>query len=120
MSKGPRKSKIAGAVGDPSRRDLRLEWAQEGVLIHPADNRVEEGIECVKSNMKPVIGPRKFHIDHKCTDCRREFGSYKINLKTNEIIKKFDDTMDDLRYFLMWKMPKAKQTAVAGGRNVYK
>ncbi|MCK5615279.1 hypothetical protein KAR91_76150 [Candidatus Pacearchaeota archaeon] len=96
---------IESGIADPSRVDLRAEWAAAGIKLSGADNKVEEGVEAYKAALKPVIGNPKIHFNRdKCRDSFREFNSYRV--KNNKIVKKDDHTKDEERYFVMWKIKK--------------
>ncbi len=94
---------IESGVADPSRADLRGEWAEAGIKLFPAFNDVDKGIEAYKGTLKPVIGNPKVHFNiDKCQNSLREFKSYII--KNGKIVKKNDHTKDEERYFVMWKI----------------
>lgn len=101
---------ISGIVADPSRADLRREWKEAGKSIFAADNRVDVGIERVKACLHPVLGKPKIYFNKHCKATRREFQSYRYNLKTGNVIKEYDHCMDDIRYFCMWKLKEQKST----------
>ena len=91
-----------GGVADPSRADLIGEWGAEGILLEPADNEVDSGIEAVKGAFRPIIGNPKIYINRKCIHTRRELLSYHV--KNNKIVKESDHACDELRYFVKWKI----------------
>jgi hypothetical protein len=91
-------------VCDPSRTDLISEWNTVGIRAIKADNRVDIGISKVKGALKPTIGKPKIYFNkQKCPAIFREFHSYKVN-KKGVIIKENDHCMDELRYFVMYKV----------------
>lgn len=101
---------ISGGVGDPSRPDLIREWRESGVNIHPADNRVDVGIEKVKAALSPVLGKPKIYFSKLCANTRREFYSYKQ--KNGKPVKENDHSLDEIRYYTIWKIAeKSKQKA---------
>lgn len=101
---------ILETVADPSRADLIGEWRDEKISMIAADNRVDVGIEAVKSALRPVLGNPKIHFNEVCTNTKREFLSYRT--KNDKIVKEDDHTMDETRYFIMHKIA-AKDQAVA-------
>lgn len=104
VRKKPYWNHFTEGVADPSRADLRAEWAQVGKNIYAADNRVDVGIERVKACLKPVLGYPKIYINKSCKISRNEILSYKYNPKTGQPIKENDHTPDEIRYFAMWKI----------------
>ena len=94
---------IESGVADPSRVDLRGEWAEAGIKLFPAYNAVDEGVEAYKGALSPVIGNPKVHYNRdKCKNSLREFYSYAT--KNDKIVKGNDHTKDEERYFIMWKI----------------
>jgi len=93
---------IRGGVADPSRNDLFQEWEQEGIILEKANNDVEAGIEAVRNALKPVKGNPKIYFSKKCQDIVREFKSYTE--KNGKPVKENDHAMDEMRYFVMWKV----------------
>jgi len=93
---------VQGAVADPARADLIMEWEDEEIDIIGADNAVEDGIEAVKNVLNPILGEPKLHISRKCTNIIKEFGSYRQ--RNGKPIKENDHALDDMRYFVKWKI----------------
>jgi hypothetical protein len=94
------------AIADPSRSDLKQEWAELGVSLFNADNNIDEGIEAVKAALKPVLGNPQIHFNKKCVHSQKEFYSYCQ--KNGRIVKENDHSMDEIRYFVMWKLNDKK------------
>lgn len=105
---------IKWVVYDNSRPDLIAEWkialAGRDVKFIPADRKsVDEGVECVKSALAPVLGAPKLYINRICLHWRREVKQYAKNPKTGNIIDKFNHQMDATRY---WIQAMVKRTQV--------
>lgn len=77
----------------------------EGLSCFFAQNSVWEGIGEVKKRLME----RKLFIFSTCAQLRKEMKLYRFNEKSmnNEVIKRFDDTLDSLRYAVM-ALPKAR------------
>lgn len=102
--------KILEAVADPSRADLMREWREAGISMIAADNRIDVGIEAVKSSLKPVLGNPKIFFNMLCTNTKREFLSYRT--KKDKIVDEDNHAMDETRYFVMHKIA-AKEDVTA-------
>jgi hypothetical protein len=112
---------VWGAVADPARADLIKEWTDAGIQVTPADNDVDSGVESVKAALKPVLGMPKIAVSVACKDAIREFNSY--HTKNGKIVKESDHAMDEIRYFVRWKVAligndsgnRPRQRLVTGG-----
>ena len=98
---------VQGGVADPARNDLIAEWKDEGIDLEPADNAVDDGIEAVKNALNPAIGKPTIHISNNCKAIIKEFGSYRQ--KNGKPVKENDHALDELRYFVMWKIVEKKK-----------
>jgi len=101
---------IRGVVADPERADLIDEWkeALPGIPVEKADNRVEVGIEAVRDALRPVVGNPKIYFNKfRCKDIIREFKAYRE--RNGKPVKENDHAMDDMRYFVMWRVKEKKK-----------
>jgi hypothetical protein len=100
----------SGGVADPSRADLRGEWAAEGIGLEPADNDIDTGVEAVKGALRPIIGNPRIYINRKCKNSRREMLSYCV--KNGKIVDKFNHAPDEIRYFVKWKIKPTSEACL--------
>lgn len=106
---------IREIIYDSGRPDLASEWRVElpGCRFIKSDKReIDDGIECVKAALHPVMGPPRLYINRICADTRREFKTYrkkKISETDYKIIDANNHAMDETRYFCKEKMGKAKK-----------
>jgi hypothetical protein len=114
----------SGMICDPSRSDLRREWAAKGVGVRTkgANNSVDIGLSKVKGALKPVIGRPKIYFSNKCQHTIREFSAYKLN-KKGKPIQENDHAMDELRYFIIEKVnpiqKKSDNKPIVSKSNMY-
>ena len=101
-------------VGDSGRPDLIQEWREalpSSVEFIECDKKsVEEGIECVKAALKPVLGAPKLYINRICMAWRIEVTTYVK--KNDKPVDRYNHTADDTRYFVKAMINKEKNAEV--------
>lgn len=86
-------------VIDPSAASMMETIRRHGRFrVRAARNQVAEGI----ADVTRLLAQGKLKIHESCTDCLREFASYRWDEKASEdrVIKENDHAMDDIRYFV--------------------
>jgi len=108
----PKESPYHGtAYGDPSRPDMFNELRDAGIQIAPANNQVFEGIETVRSLLKPQeFGPQLIISRKGCPKLVKEMKTYRWRVGSDrglnpaaakpQPLKKWDDCCDALRYLV--------------------
>lgn len=110
--------KVKG-ICDSARPDTIKEWNRAGFKIRPTmkkETTIQEGINLVKSMLRPVRGDPKLFIHYRCLGVRGEMnGKYRYPKGVDEgTIKKGDalpidkdnDACDAVRYYITWKNTK--------------
>lgn len=101
-------SKVKEVIPDNSRPDLIQEWREalpDHVKFTVEDKKtIDEGVECVKAALAPVLGPPKIYVNRICMHFRQEISMYAV--KDGKIVDKFNHTMDETRYFVKAKLKK--------------
>lgn len=104
---------IKKVIYDSGRPDLKAEWAEVlpgSVTFVPSDKKsIDDGIESVKSNLKPADGAPRMYINAICKDWIREVGQYRTKKITETdyiIVDKNNHAMDETRYFSKEEMGK--------------
>ena len=92
-------------IPDNSRPDSIKEWQE--ALPHATctvvDKRtIDEGIELVKSALKPVLGHIRIFVNRICMHTRQEAMMYKV--KNGKPVDKNNHTWDEIRYFALAKL----------------
>ena len=93
---------IKEVIPDNSRPDLIQEWrdALPHAKFNVVDKKtIDEGIERVKSALKPVIGMPRLYINRICLHTRREAVMYAV--KNDKPVDKHNHTWDEIRYFVL-------------------
>jgi len=96
---------VKGIIPDNSRPDLIQEWreALPNALMTVIDKKtIDEGIERVKSALRPVLGAPRLFVNRICLHFRQEILMYAV--KNMKPVDKNNHSMDDTRYFVMAKM----------------
>jgi hypothetical protein len=103
--KAPWWNKIAEIIPDNSRPDLIQEWREacpKATMTVMDKKTIDEGIERVKSALKPVLGAPKIFVNRGCMHFRQEILMYAV--KNGKPVDKNNHSMDDARYFVMAKL----------------
>jgi len=96
---------IREIIPDNSRPDLIQEWreALPNALMTVVDKKtIDEGIERVKSALKPVLGAPRLFVNRICLHFRQEILMYAV--KNGKPVDKNNHSMDMCRYFVLAKM----------------
>jgi hypothetical protein len=93
---------LNGGVADPSRPDLIEEWRDANVILVPANNDVDQGIEAVRVGLRPMIGRATLYAVRQCQAWLREIQSYAQ--RNGRPVKEGDHAMDETRYYALWQI----------------
>ena len=95
-------------VIDPSAESFQVELSNDGFYVKQADNDVQNGIRTVSN----LLSQNHMHIcKQTCPELIKEFGAYIWDAKLasekgeEKPIKKFDHSLDALRYFCYTILP---------------
>lgn len=97
---------IRRVIVDPSAASFICALRQRGFHVKRANNAVADGIRRVAV----YLAGGNLRICRCCTDCIREFGSYRWDSSDSEerVLKENDHAMDEVRYFantvLRWQV----------------
>ncbi len=106
---------IKNVIYDNSRPDLAAQWIEElpNATFYGADRKsIDDGIEVVKSTLRPISGAPMVYINRICGDWRREVSMYrrkKISDTDYKIIDQNNHAMDETRYYLKWKFGRKEE-----------
>lgn len=106
--KAPWWKRVKEIIPDNSRPDLIQEWreALPNATMTVIDKKtVDEGIERVKSALKPVIGIPRILVNRICMHFREEIMMYAV--KNGKPIDAYNHSMDETRYFALAKLGNA-------------
>ena len=89
---------IRAVIVDPSAASFLEVLRREGWKVRKADNDVISGIRRTADALKSG----QIVICDRCTDCLREMELYVWDLASggDQVVKKNDHAMDDMRYFV--------------------
>ncbi len=92
--------RVARAWADPAGAEQRSVLAGHGVPSEPADNRMERGLEAVRSRLKadPVTGRVGLLFDRRVRHTLKELSQYHYEPGSEAPVKDADHCMDALRY----------------------
>ncbi|MDE2103983.1 MAG: terminase family protein [Patescibacteria group bacterium] len=98
--------------GDPSRPDMFRLFGASGITVTPASNSVYDGIEVIRTLLKPLSngGPRILIDKRRCPNLVRTMRTYRWKKSSGkgtnpqvaiaEPLKRDDDPVDALRYLV--------------------
>jgi len=104
---------IKEIIPDNSRPDLIQEWREacpQATVTVIDKKTIDEGIERVKSALKPVLGKPRILVNRICLHFRQEILMYAV--KNDKPVDKFNHSMDDTRYFAMAKLGEGEGTYI--------
>ena len=103
--KAPWARLVKEIIPDNSRPDLIQEWREafpHAAMTIMDKKTIDEGIERVKSALKPVLGAPKILVNRICLHFRQEILMYAV--KNDKPVDKNNHTCDETRYFVMAKL----------------
>lgn len=103
--KAPWWNLVQEIIPDNSRPDLIQEWreAKPHAIMTVIDKKtIDEGIERVKSALKPVSGAPWIFVNRGCMHIRREMATYVT--KNGKPVDRDNHTCDETRYFVLAKL----------------
>ncbi len=112
--KAPWWKRVKEIIPDNSRPDLIKEWedAMPGAIMTVQEKKtIDEGIERVKSALKPVLGAPTLFVNRGCMHFRQEMTMYVI--KNDKPVDKNNHTLDETRYFCLAKMGRGEEVGLA-------
>ncbi|MDD5540468.1 MAG: hypothetical protein PHG61_07250 [Candidatus Marinimicrobia bacterium] len=108
-------------IPDNSRPDLIQEWRvafPKAKFTVVDKGTIDEGIEAVKSALRPMLGPPKLYFNRICLHARREVQMYKV--KNDKPVDKNNHLWDSIRYFTIAKIKRIERFSIATiDRNLY-